>query len=127
MTYVHRTMVLTAAVTPLAQQLAIGLAGEAAAGMWVTGLAPTADATETHYISAGMIEDTFAAVLTDAAALYAACQAAGAGVSLAQCQALVAGADVSDAPAHEVLDALGLVVTHTSPTAQSTTPTGDSE
>ena len=92
-------MILPAALAPLAQDLAEGLAGPAGAGMWTTGLSADGSEPATHYVSTGMIEDQFAAALTDADALYAACQAAGASVTQEQCEALVAESDVSaDAP-----------------------------
>ncbi len=47
--YTQKTMILPAAVAPLARSLAYAMAGEAAAGMWTVGL--SADGVEaTHYI-----------------------------------------------------------------------------
>lgn len=108
MSWVNRTMIIPAGVQPLAQGLAAGLAGDAGAGMWVTGLSPTGAAPATHYVSTGMIDENFAAMLADADAMFAAAQAAGAPVTLAQCQALVNNSDVSDGT-REVTDADGVV------------------
>lgn len=72
-------------------------------------LAPEGAAEPTHYISTGMIEDLFLSCVTDAGALYAACQAAGADVTQAQCDALVAQSDVSDEPPLAAMARLGLV------------------
>lgn len=108
--WLHRTMTLPAALVPLAQALAEGLAGPAGASMWTTGLSADGTDPATHYVSAGMIEDAFVAALTDATALYAACQQAGAGVTQEQCQALVDGADVSDEAPFDALARLGLQI-----------------
>ena len=110
MAWVHRTMILPAALVPLAQALAEGLAGPAGAGMWTTGLSADGSEPATHYVSTGMIEDTFVAALTDAAALLAACQAAGAPVTQEQCAALVDRADVSEEPPFDAFARLGLVL-----------------
>lgn len=101
-------MIVPAALAPLARALAEGLAGEAGAGMWQAALAPEGSSEPTHYISTGMIEDQFLACVTDANALYAACQAAGADVTQAQCDALVAGSDVSADDPFAAMGRLGL-------------------
>jgi hypothetical protein len=108
MNWVSRCMVVPSNLQPLAQGLAAGLAGEAGSGMWTTGLSTTAAAPATHYVSTGMIDDTFAALLSDPAAMYAAAQTAGASVTLAQCQSLVSQSDVSDEPPFEAFARLGL-------------------
>ena len=108
MSWVNRTMIIPASVQPLAQGLAAGLAGDAGAGMWATGLSPTGAAPATHYVSTGMIDETFAAMLADADAMFSAAQAAGAPVTLAQCQALVNNSDVSDDAPFAAFERLGL-------------------
>jgi hypothetical protein len=89
------------------------IAGEAGSGMWTTGLSPTGAEPATHYVSTGMIEDTFAALLVDADAMYAAAQEAGAPVTLEQCQALIAGSDVTDEPPFDAFARLGLKLVQT--------------
>jgi hypothetical protein len=96
MSWVDRCMVIPSSLQPLAQGLAAGLAGASGAGMWTTGLSANGQAPASHYVSTGMLDDTFAALLADPDAMFAAAQAAGAAVTLAQCQALVSGSDVSD-------------------------------
>ena len=61
--WINRTMIVPAAHVDMARALAEGISGPAGAGMWTTGL--SADGTEpaTHYISAGLIEDSFADLL----------------------------------------------------------------
>ena len=63
MSWINRTMIVPEGFVDLARALAEGISGPAGAGMWTTGL--SADGTEpaTHYISAGLIEDTFASLL----------------------------------------------------------------
>ncbi len=64
--------------------------------MFATPLSPTGQLPATHFISSGWIGSQFAALLTDADAMYAAAQAAIVQVTLAQCQALIAESDVTD-------------------------------
>lgn len=113
MSYVHRTMIVPAALTPLAQGLAPGLAGSAGDGMWTTGLSPTGAAPATHYVSAGMIEDTFVAVLTDANLMHQMASDAGSTVTLADCEALVSGSDVSEDEPFAAFARLSLQLTTT--------------
>lgn len=108
MSWVNRCMIVPASLQGLAQGLAYGLAGESGAAMWTTGLSPTGAAPATHYVSTGMIGTEFAGMLTDADALYAACEAAGASVTLEQCQALVTNSDVSEEAPFDAFARLGL-------------------
>ena len=109
MTYSFRTMIVPASLAPLARALAAGLSPTAGAGMWQTALAPEGAPEPTHYISTGMIDSEFVGALSDASVLYAACQAAGAEVTQAQCDALVALSDVSTDAPQDAMDRLGLV------------------
>ena len=109
-TYVHRTMIVPAALAPLARALAEWLEPVAGAGMWETGLSPTGEAPPTHFVSAGMIEDVFADLIVDAEAMHQACVAAGAQVTLEQCRKLVTLSDVSDEPAFDAFARLGLML-----------------
>jgi hypothetical protein len=128
-----RTLILTAAVTPLAQQIAATLS-PAGAGMWITPLAPAAEGPATHYISTGYIGQEFAHmvpcqtweqvdgewVMTGSEpgspeAVHQACAAAGLEITLADVQAVFASADVT---AQEPFAAMGrlrlcLVCVHT--------------
>lgn len=65
--------------------------------MFQTGLSPTGAAPATHYVSSGLINPAFGGVLQSASALRATVVAKGGTVTLAKCQALVAGSDVSGA------------------------------
>ena len=91
---IHRTMVIPAALAPLARALAAGLS-PGGVGMFVTGLSPTGAEPATHYVSSGLINPAFGGVMKDAAKLRAAVIAKGGTVTLAKCQALVSQSDVS--------------------------------
>lgn len=107
MSWVFRTMIVPAALAPLARGLAAGLS-PAGVGMFEVPVSSSGTEPATHYISTGQIDSDFAEVVVDADALFAACQAAGAAVTLPQCQALVALSDVTADEPHGVLTRLGL-------------------
>lgn len=109
-----RTLILTASVTPLAQQIAATLS-PAGAGMWTTGLSADGAAPATHFISTGYIGEDFAHMVpsqtweqidgewtqTGSApgspvAVLQACTAAGMEVTLGEIQAVFAAADVTE-------------------------------
>ena len=108
MTYIHKSLIVAAAQVDLARSLCAQLAGPAGEGMFVTPLSPAGDGPATHFISAGMIDDTFAAALSDPAYLFSACQQAGIGVTFEQCVALLDSADVSSDAPFEAMSRLGV-------------------
>ena len=59
----HRTLIVQADHAELARSLCAALAGPAGEGMFSTPLSATGLFPATHYISAGLIEDKFAAIL----------------------------------------------------------------
>lgn len=61
--YTNLTIVVPAAAQALAQGLCVAAAGEAGAGMFVTGLSATGKAPATHFISSGAMEAKFADIL----------------------------------------------------------------
>lgn len=61
--YTNLTIILPAAAQALAQGLCVAAAGEAGAGMFVTGLSATGEAPATHFISSGAVEAKFADIL----------------------------------------------------------------
>lgn len=127
MTYVHRTMIVPAEHAPLARSLAAHLAGPPGDGMWVVGLSADGQEPATHYVSSGPVGAEFAPMLTDAAALHTAVTAAtdtgmevpqGTGLTLADCEALVAGSvvvDLADEGPFETFDRLGMVLVSENP------------
>ena len=124
MSWINRTMIVPAEHVDLARALAEGISGPAGAGMWTTGL--SADGTEpaTHFISAGLIEDTFADLLplttyttdkdgnesSDTAPANAQFIADKAEAPLAVIEALLEAVTVTDEPAMTTMARLGLVM-----------------
>ena len=123
-----RTLILTASVTPLAQQIA-GTLSPAGVGMWTTPLAPTAEGPATHYISTGYIGPEFAHMVPcqtweqvdgewvitatepgNPQAVTAACNAAGLAVTLEEVDAIFAVADVTEQDPFVAMGRLGLVL-----------------
>lgn len=110
MSYIHRCLIIEAPQQALAQSLCEALAGPPGVGMFTTGLSATGQLPATHYISAGMIEDSFAGTLANAETLHAVCEMKGVAVTLAECEALLAGADVSEDQPFVAMARLGLVL-----------------
>lgn len=121
-----RTLILTAAVTPLAQQIAAALS-PAGVGMWTTSLSPTGAAPATHFISTGYIGVDFAHMVPSQTweqidgewtqtssvpgspeAVHQACTAAGMQITLAQIESVFAAADVTEQSPFEAMSRLGL-------------------
>ena len=104
---VFRTIIVTASMAPLARALAAGLSPRGA-GMFTTGLSDTGKFPATHYGSTGLIDSEIAEVLVNSEKLHAACLLAGAEVTRAQCDALIASSDVTEEPPFVVLSRMGL-------------------
>ena len=128
---IFRTLILTAEVTPLAQQIAATLS-PAGANMWTTGLSVTGTAPATHYISTGYIGPEFAHMVPcqtweqvdgewvitatepgNPQAVTAACNAAGMEVTLEEVEAIFAVADVTEQDPFVAMGRLGLVLVAT--------------
>lgn len=101
-------MIVLADDAPLARALASELAGEPGSNMWAIALSPTGQLPTTHYISTGLIQQEFAAMMADANAIYAACQQIGSATTLADIQALLASSDITGADSFVRLTELGL-------------------
>lgn len=124
-----RTMILPAAVTPLAREIANTLS-TAAQGMWTTGLSPTGAEPATPYISSGFITPEFAFMVPeqfwaqdeagewiqtgstpgDPVAVYEACTAAGMMVTQDEIDAVFAVADVTEQEPFVAMGRMGLVL-----------------
>jgi len=110
-TWAHRSMIVPTAFAPLARGLCEGLAGPGGSGMFATGLSADGTLPATHYISAGVIESDFAALLPldgaggQAETVVAAAQGM---VTLEQIAALFAAVDVSEQLPHDALARIGL-------------------
>jgi len=119
---------LPAAAQALAQGLCVAAAGEAGAGMFITGLSPTGEAPATHFISSGAIETQFADILPvatitvvegvetltpatgDLDAVLGLASSAGVSIDLATVEGLFAALDVSEQPPFTAMERLGLQI-----------------
>lgn len=121
----HRTLIVPADHAALARNLCAVLAGPAGAGMFLTPLSASGLHPATHYISAGLIEDTFAAILpldipetedTEAQRIPGHPEAVLAALpedyapqpTLAEAEALFAAIDVTESDALARMQTLGL-------------------
>ena len=105
-TWTHRTIIVPDAVVIPARMACEALAGAGGSGMYQTPLSPTGELPATHWISSGLIEQSFADLLASPDALAAV--ATQAGLDPAPLVAIVATADISDEPADVALARLGL-------------------
>ena len=100
MSWINYTMIVAAQDANLARALAGGLAPDTdTQGMWRTPLSATGVEPATHYISNGLIQQEFAALLGDAQATY---DAAGGQVPLDVIEGLYARSTIHG-PTREVL------------------------
>lgn len=130
--WVHRTIIVPAAIAGAARAACAGLAGPGGSGMFTTPLSPTGEAPPTHYISSGLIEAPFADLLPVTSVNYAEdgtpsvetrpgnvaltvqiATEAGLPITEAEVAALLAAVDVSDQAAEDALARLGLKITST--------------
>lgn len=94
-TWTHRSIIVPEAHAQLAHDLCAALAGPAGQGMFTTGLSADGKAPASHWISAGLIDSEFAALLPlgDAPGqpetVATLAQDAGMAVTLEQAQALL--------------------------------------
>jgi len=102
--WVHRTMIVPAARVAETRALA-SAATPAGAGMWTTPLAPPGQTRATHWISAGLIDPEFAAVMDSPEVL-----AAATGLTLARARNMLAACHVSDRDPWEVMAELNLTI-----------------
>jgi hypothetical protein len=63
MKWVNRCLIVPASQVAFARQLPAAIAGPSGVGMWTTPLSPTGAEPATHYISAGLIDEQFAALM----------------------------------------------------------------
>lgn len=110
MAWVHRCMIVPAALRDTCAALCYQLAGQGGTGMFTTPLAPVGETEATHYISVGLIEDTFGYLLANPEALEQACQQAGLPVTLAELQYILSQCDVSEDQPEAAMARLGLVL-----------------
>lgn len=127
--WTHRTLIVPANQVELARSLCAALAGPAGEGMFNTPLSATGLYPATHYISAGLIEEQFAAILPLTVVTYgedgtSSVETRPGNVALtvqlavdaelpiteAEVSALLAAVDVSEQSAEDALVRLGLKI-----------------
>jgi len=101
--WLKKTMIVPSSQAPTCRALAVSLAQEAGANMWLTELSPNGNSPATHYISSGMIQDNFYAYMNDPSLLSQA-----SGMSLSAATALLSACDVSDDETFVAMERLGL-------------------
>ena len=126
--WTFRTLITTAATTPLARDIAATLSPTAGQNMWLTGLSATGNAPATHYVSTGLISPEFAALVPeqtweqdengnwvqtgstpgDSVLCYQMCVAGGLTVTQVQVDAVYAAADVTAQEPFVAFGRLGL-------------------
>lgn len=121
--WTYRAIIVPDAQVTYARELSAAVAGSAGEGMYTTPLSATGAEPATHWISAGLISEDFAALLPlttypadaepvhtpgNAAQVAELANAAGYATTEAQVQALFDASDVTEQEAHEVMARLGL-------------------
>lgn len=101
-------MIVPAAIVDQCRALAAVAVPGGGEGMFATGLSADGRGEPTHYVSAGMVDEDFAALLDSPEAMHAGLSAAGADVTLQQCEAILGACDVSDEPPFVAMERLGL-------------------
>jgi len=133
--WTYRALVVPDALVAYARELTAAVAGPAGAGMFTAPLSPTGQEPTTHWISAGLISEDFAALLplttypadaepitTPGNAELVAGLAANAGYTTTpeQVQALFDASDVTEQDAQQAIARLGLAMVRPNEIAVST-------
>ena len=131
--WAFRSLITTAATTPLARDIAATLSPTGGQNMWLTGLSATGNAPATHYVSTGLISPEFAMLVPeqvweqdengdwvqtssspgDPVLCYQMCIAGGLTVTQAQVNAVYAAADVTQQEPFVAFARLGLKIVQT--------------
>lgn len=121
----HRCMIVPEAHVALARAVAASVAGPAGAGMWGTGLSADGSAPATHWISTGMVDESFATLLPlmthdeagvattqpgDTAAIQQLAAAAGLTVAQADMEALLSASLITQADPFDAMARAGLAL-----------------
>jgi len=121
--WTYRAIIVPDALVTYARELSAAVAGPAGEGMYTTPLSATGQEPATHWISAGLISEDFAALLPlttypedaepvhtpgNPEAVAALANEAGYTTTPEQVQALFDASDVTEQEAHEVMARLGL-------------------
>ena len=114
--WTYRCLIVPDEQVVFARELAATVAGPAGAGMWTTPLSPTGAEPATHWISAGLISQDFAALLPlddepgNAALVAELATANGMATTAEQVQALFDASDITKEEPHAAMARLGLVM-----------------
>lgn len=114
--WTYRCLIVPDSQVAFARDLSATVAGPAGAGMWTTPLSPTGAEPATHWISAGLISQDFAALLPlgdnpgNAALVAELATANGYPTTVEQVRALFDAADVTEEESHTAMARLGLVM-----------------
>ena len=104
-----RTLIVPVAIVQQCRDLCAA-ATPAGAGMFTTPLSPTGELPATHYVSSGLLDVTFAALMDSPEAMLAGLTALGITSDLATCQAILSASDVSEDEGHAALERMGLLM-----------------
>lgn len=122
--WTYRCLIVPDAQVAFARELSATVAGPAGAGMWTTPLSPTGAEPATHWISAGLISQDFAALLPlgndpgNAALVAELATANGMQTTPEQVQILFDASDITEEESHVAMARLGLMMI-TSPELQT--------
>ena len=109
MSYIHRCLIVPAALAPFARDATLLLGGEPARGMFTSPLSSNGTEPASHFISSGLIAEEFGPALADPAIMFAACAQAGMATTLAACTALLTESDISEEQGLEAMARLALL------------------
>ena len=111
MNWVYTVIIVEDAYVEFARQAVVLFAGHAGEGMFTPACSADGGQQATHWVSAGMIEDAFAALLESTPEeICAYAESIGASIPCEQIAALMQHVTVSHDPADSLLDRLGLVL-----------------
>lgn len=116
MSWVHRCMIVPTEHAELARALCAALAGDGGSGMFTTALSATGQDPATHYISSGLIEQSFADLLPLGSTpgqpdvVHSLALQSGMSVSIDDITRLLAAVDVSEQAPAEALERLALAM-----------------
>lgn len=110
--WVHRCMIIPATLAPQIRQLASSF-GSSAENMWTTTLAPPGETVATHYISTGLIHQSFADMISSSEALQAGCTNIGVTLPIENCQILLSSCDITEDEPFSAMARMGLKIMET--------------
>lgn len=104
--WVHKTLIVPAALRDQCAALCAQLAGSGGARMFAAPL--YSGGALSHYLSSGLIEESFADLLLNVDALFSVCQSAGLPITKPELTAILHACDISDGDAQTAITRMGL-------------------